>query len=78
MSDRPEDLGPVEFGGGSESRIAKYFQAAEDQDLYEEICQEGWDGMIARTLEIWFGEHRISEHEVIEDFGFTNLNSRRN
>jgi hypothetical protein len=60
------------------NRIAKYFDHDEDQDLYEEICQHGWDGMLNRTLEIWFGEHRISEDEVIDDFGFTPVQHRRN
>ena len=78
MSNRPEDLGPVEFGGGSESRISKYFVDDRDQDLYEEICQAGWDGMVNRTLEIWFGEALDIGGDPVEDFGFTNLNYRRN
>tara|TARA_Y100000114_G_scaffold54194_2_gene49514 strand:+ start:7816 stop:8040 length:225 start_codon:yes stop_codon:yes gene_type:complete len=72
------DLGPVEFGGGSESRISKYFENERDQDLYEEICQHGWDGMVNHTLQIWFGEHRISDTETINDFGFAPLQHRRN
>tara|TARA_R100000353_G_scaffold78042_1_gene58948 strand:+ start:102 stop:338 length:237 start_codon:yes stop_codon:yes gene_type:complete len=78
VSNRPEDLGPVEFGGGSESRISKYFVDDRDQDLYEEICQAGWDGMVNRTLEIWFGEAQDIGGDPVEDFGFTNLNYRRN
>jgi hypothetical protein len=78
VSNRPEDLGPVEFGGGSESRISKYFVDDRDQDLYEEICQAGWDGMVNHTLEIWFGEAQDIGGDPVEDFGFTTLNHRRN
>ena len=82
MSNRPEDLGPVEFGGGSESRISKYFVDDRDQDLYEEICQHGWDGMVNHTLQIWFGAYPDipgqNAQDPVEDFGFTTLNHRRN
>jgi hypothetical protein len=68
------------------NRISKYFDDDRDQDLYEEICQAGWDGMVNRTLEIWFGEaHNFDDDkdqdiggQPIEDFGFTTLNHRRN
>ena len=60
------------------NRISKYFDNEGDQDLYEEICQHGWDGMVNRTLEIWFGEAQDIGGDPVEDFGFTTLNHRRN
>jgi len=64
------------------NRIAKYFENDRDQDLYEEICQAGWDGMLNRTLEIWFGVYPDipgqTPEEPVEDFGFTTLQHRRN
>jgi len=59
------------------NRIAKYFDDDRDQDLYEEICQAGWDGMLNHTLEVWFGAYPdIPEGQ--EEFGFTTLQHRRN
>ena len=64
------------------NRIAKYFEDERDQDLYEEICQPGWDGMLNQTLEIWFGVYADipgqTPEEPVEDFGFTTLQHRRN
>jgi hypothetical protein len=59
------------------NRISQYFDDDRDQDLYEEICQAGWDGMLNRTLEIWFGEAGDPDNPF-EDFGFTTLDHRRN
>jgi hypothetical protein len=63
------------------NRISRYFDEDRDQDLYEEICQAGWDGMLNHTLEVWFGAYPdIPEQSdgVVEDFGFTTLQHRRN
>jgi hypothetical protein len=46
------------------NRIARYFNDESDQDLYEEICQTGWDGMLNHTLEVWFGRFDIRRREV--------------
>jgi hypothetical protein len=63
------------------NRIAKYFDDDRDQDLYEEICQAGWDGMLNQTLEIWFGAYPDipgqDAQDPVEDFGFTTLQSRK-
>ena len=64
------------------NRISKYFDDDRDQDLYESICQAGWDGMLNHTLEIWFGVYTDipgqTPEEPVEDFGFTTLQHRRN
>ena len=64
------------------NRISKYFDNDGDQDLYEEICQHGWDGMVNHTLQIWFGAYPDipgqNAQDPVEDFGFTTLNHRRN
>jgi hypothetical protein len=64
------------------NRISQYFDDDRDQDLYESICQAGWDGMLNRTLEIWFGVYSDipgqSAQDPVEDFGFTPLQHRRN
>ena len=60
------------------NRISRYFDNDRDQDLYEAICQAGWDGMVSHTLEIWFGESRDVADNPVEDFGFTTLHHRRN
>ena len=64
------------------NRISKYFDDERDQDLYEEICQQGWDGMLNHTLQIWFGVYTDipgqTPEEPVEDFGFTTLQHRKN
>ena len=57
------------------NRIDRYFNDESDQDLYEEICQTGWDGMLNHTLEVWFGRFEING-EKFEDFGFKPLQGK--
>ncbi len=61
------------------NRIKKYFPDNQnDQDLYEEVCQAGWDGMTGKRLDVYWGAFETDDGSFEEDFFFKEYNSRLN
>ena len=55
------------------NRITEYFDEDDPRrEVYAEVCDAGWQGMVNHTLEIWFG---TCEKAGVEDFLFRNTSS---
>lgn len=55
------------------NRITQYFDEDDPRrEIYAEVCDVGWQGMIDHTLEIWFGE---CPKAGVEDFLFRKASS---
>ncbi len=53
------------------NRITEYFSEDDPRrELYAEVCDAGWQGMIENSLDIFFGE---CEKAGVEDFLFRKV-----
>ena len=53
------------------NRISEYFPDHPDnQDLYEEVCQAGWNGMKENRLDVYWGAFQTDDGSFEEDFFF--------
>ena len=57
------------------NRITQYFDEGDPRrEIYAEVCDAGWRGMLDHTLEIWYGPFQTDEGEIV-DFGFRRANT---